>query len=126
MRAFPTHGEGHFLFTLLYKYTLAQKLQFVIMYSPGGNKPNGSGKHPATLFKNLGFYKKRYRLSLLNKGTENMLKESYMLSDVVKTFTVADAEHFIKTYLNVYDLDLAFIHKDGQIIMQTKPNHTLH
>ncbi|WWD14173.1 hypothetical protein CPL00368_CDS0162 [Klebsiella phage DevonBitter] len=55
-----------------------------------------------------------------------MLKESYMLSDVVKTFTVADAEHFIETYLNVYDVDLAFIHKDGQIIMQTKRNHTLH
>ena len=55
-----------------------------------------------------------------------MLKESYMLSDVVETFTVADAEHFIETYRNVYDVDLAFIHKDGQIIMQTERNHTLH
>ena len=126
MCAFPIHDGGHFLFTLLYKYTLAQNLQFAIMYSPGGNKPNGSGKHPATLFKNLGFYKKRYRLSLLYKGTENMLKESYMLSDVVKTFTVADAEHFIETYLEVYDVEMTFQHKDGQIIMQTKRNHTLH
>ena len=96
------------------------------MYSPGGNKPNGSGKHPATLFKNLGFYKKRYRLSLLYKGTENMLKENVMSSEIVNEFTVADAEHFIKTYKEVYDVDLAFIHKDGQIIMQTKRNHTLH
>lgn len=104
--------------------------------SGGGNiaptTPNGKAEtsivcpRPTLLFNNLGFYKKRYRLSLLYKGTENMLKESYMLSDVVKTFTVADAEHFIETYLNVYDVDLAFIHKDGQIIMQTKRNHTLH
>lgn len=96
------------------------------MYSPGGNKPNGSGKHPATLFKNLGFYKKRYRLSLLNKGTENMLKENVMSSEIVNEFTVADAYHFIKIYREEYDVDLAFIHRDGQIIMQTKRNHTLH
>nr|CAK6607008.1 unknown function [Klebsiella phage vB_Kpl_K32PH164C1] len=81
---------------------------------------------PPRSLKNWDSIKKRYRLSLLYKGTENMLKESYMLSDVVKTFTVADAEHFIETYLNVYDVDLAFIHKDGQIIMQTERNHTLH
>lgn len=55
-----------------------------------------------------------------------MLKENVMSSEIVNGFTVADAEHLIETYLNVYDVDLAFIHKDGQIITQTKRNHTLH
>ena len=96
------------------------------MYSPGGNKPNGSGKHPATLFKNLGFYKKRYRLLLLNKETENMLKDAVVNSEIVNQFTVADAEHFIETYLDVYDVEMTFQHKDGQITMRTKRNHTLH
>ncbi|WJE88452.1 hypothetical protein [Klebsiella phage Kpn02] len=55
-----------------------------------------------------------------------MLKDAVVNSEIVNEFTVADAEHFIETYSNVYDVDLAFIHKDGQIIMQTKRNHTLH
>lgn len=55
-----------------------------------------------------------------------MLKESIVSSEIVNEFTVADADHFIDTYLNVYDVELTFIHKDGQIIMQTKRNHTLH
>ena len=55
-----------------------------------------------------------------------MLKENVMSSEIVNQFTVADAEHFIETYKEVYDVDLAFIHRDGQIIMQTKRNHTLH
>lgn len=55
-----------------------------------------------------------------------MLKESIISSEIVNEFTVADAEHFVDTYLEVYDVELTFIHKDGQIIMQTKRNHTLH
>ena len=55
-----------------------------------------------------------------------MLKENVMSSEIVNEFTVADAEYFIKTYKEVYDVDLAFIYRDGQIIMQTKRNHTLH
>ena len=49
-----------------------------------------------------------------------------MSSEIVNEFTVADAEHFIKQYLEVYDTEVYFQHKDGQIIMQTKRNHTLH
>ena len=93
------------------------------MYSPGGNKPNGSGKHHATLFKNLGFYKKRYRLSLLNKGTENMIKIN---RNVAAAMTVEEVEEFIKQYLEVYDTEVYFQHKDGNIFMEKKRNHTLH
>lgn len=55
-----------------------------------------------------------------------MLKDAVVSSEIVNQFTVADAEHFIETYLEVYDVEMTFQHKDGQIIMQTKRNHTLH
>ena len=71
----------------------------------------------------MGFYKKRYRLSLLNKGTENMIKFN---RNVAAAMTVADAEHFIKTYKEVYDTEVYFQHKDGNIFMEKKRNHTLH
>lgn len=61
-----------------------------------------------------------------HKETENMLKDAIVRSDIVNEFTVADAEHFIESYLEVYDVEMTFLHKDGQIIMQTKRNHTLH
>ena len=52
-RPFPLFRPRIFSFTLLYKYPLVSFLQFAIMYSPEGNKPNGSGKHPAMLFNNM-------------------------------------------------------------------------
>lgn len=55
-----------------------------------------------------------------------MLKDCIVTSEIVNQFTVADAEHFIEQYLEVYDVEMTFQHKDGQIIMRTKRNHTLH
>uniref|UniRef100_A0AAU8EG72 Uncharacterized protein n=1 Tax=Klebsiella phage vB_Kpn9-P3 TaxID=3230856 RepID=A0AAU8EG72_9VIRU len=55
-----------------------------------------------------------------------MLKDAVVNSEIVNEFTVADAEHFIEQYLELYDVEMTFQHKDGQIIMQTKRNHTLH
>ncbi|UEP19479.1 hypothetical protein [Klebsiella phage vB_KpnS-VAC51] len=55
-----------------------------------------------------------------------MLKDAVVNSEIVNQFTVADAEHFIEQYLEVYDVEMTFQHKDGQITMRTKRNHTLH
>ena len=46
--------------------------------------------------------------------------------NVAAAMTVEEVEEFIKQYLEVYDVEMTFQHKDGNIIMEKKRNHTLH
>lgn len=46
--------------------------------------------------------------------------------NVAAAMTVEEAEDFIKQFLEVYDTEVYFQHKNGSIFMEKKRNHTLH
>lgn len=46
--------------------------------------------------------------------------------NVAANMTVEEVEDFIKQSSEVYDMEVYFQHKDGNIFMEKKRNHTLH